>query len=158
MTTVHVRRLRRLIAFLRTLYPTAFDFSKVVTEARVNGHVCGTVCCAVGWTPAVFPSLVHWDAKLLRDKLDDQVNDRRDAGINARYGVSIRGHRDNTFYEVASHLFGLNECMAQNLFAPDSQYRISDNLLQTGEESTPQEVAAMLEQFLELVAAGEIKT
>ena len=54
-------RLLRLAKFLEKLPRRKFDFAELVadTEKR-HGKDCGTVCCAVGWTPAVFPKLISW--------------------------------------------------------------------------------------------------
>lgn len=55
-------RLLKLCAFLDTLPPEKFHYRCVVKEARRHRkHICGTVCCAWGWTPRVFPKLVKWD-------------------------------------------------------------------------------------------------
>lgn len=70
MTTIATgnRRLLELAAFLDTLPREKFDFRKWVSKTDSKG--CGTVCCAVGWTPHVFPELAsyHNDCVLVCDQ------------------------------------------------------------------------------------------
>lgn len=49
-------RMNKLADFLSTLPRRKFRMEDWVSEA--DDHKCGTVCCAVGWAPAVFPR--HW--------------------------------------------------------------------------------------------------
>ena len=59
MNSVHKNRLLKLATFLETLPPERFDLSGFVIEYKTKGgRACGTVCCAVGWCPKVFPD--HW--------------------------------------------------------------------------------------------------
>jgi hypothetical protein len=37
-----------------------FDFSSYVSEWD-DQHKCGTICCMVGWIPAIRPDLAKWD-------------------------------------------------------------------------------------------------
>lgn len=57
-------RLLKVARFLDTLTPDKWDFSQYVT-AYENG--CGTVCCALGWCPTIFPE--HWVLDLGRPSL-----------------------------------------------------------------------------------------
>lgn len=60
-------RLMKLAAFLSRLPPRKFNFKHVVAKEDENG--CGTVCCAMGWCPAVFPKDWEWayqDVRLKR--------------------------------------------------------------------------------------------
>lgn len=56
---MNTARLLKLASFLQKLKPEKFDIDRVVEEWDEKKH-CGTVCCAAGWTPAVFPRLVEW--------------------------------------------------------------------------------------------------
>lgn len=58
MTKIHIKRLEKLAAFLDKLPRKKFDFSILVAERDEDG--CGTICCAIGWIPAVFPKLITW--------------------------------------------------------------------------------------------------
>lgn len=48
-------RLLKLATFMEMLEPAKFHYGELVS---VTDGKCGTVCCALGWTPAVFPQ--HW--------------------------------------------------------------------------------------------------
>jgi hypothetical protein len=54
------QNLIKMVDFLKALPPEKFYFGKVVAEFDLE-HRCGTVCCAVGWMPKVFPDLVRWN-------------------------------------------------------------------------------------------------
>lgn len=58
------QRLIRLAAFLYTLSKEKFDFSEWVAVYKVDDerHLCGTVCCAAGWLPHVFPG--YWELRI----------------------------------------------------------------------------------------------
>lgn len=64
-------RLLKLADFLDTLKTKQFNFDSCI-DGRDN-HGCGTVCCAIGWTPAVFPELVDWDDPCLTSWNFDQI-------------------------------------------------------------------------------------
>lgn len=53
------QRLEALADFLDRLDPEKFYFGLTVSEWS-QGANCGTVCCAIGWTPQLFPDLVVW--------------------------------------------------------------------------------------------------
>ena len=56
-------RLLKLATFLEILPREKFNFNCVIK--RKPGKECGSVGCAIGWTPEVFPRLVKWnDPKL----------------------------------------------------------------------------------------------
>lgn len=148
MKTYHKKRMRKLIAFLRgDLKPKQFKFNRVVSEIEANGHVCGTVCCAMGWTPKVFPRLVGWAEDYLREWRTSQST-----------GLRMRGEEDVMEYsDVAEIIFGIPSEMAGSLFAPDSQRYVSAKLPNCSDYATPKQVAAMLEKFLALVESGEVQ-
>lgn len=50
-------RLLKLAAFLSRLPDSKFDFREYVKKWDAENH-CGTVACAIGWCPKVFPK--HW--------------------------------------------------------------------------------------------------
>ncbi len=54
-------RLRTLAKFVRELPPEKFNFGLVVSEYD-KISACGSICCAMGWTPAVFPDQISWGA------------------------------------------------------------------------------------------------
>ena len=92
MNTTQQKRLRKLIAFLRTLDSDHFDFEIL----RHESNQCGTIACAIGWTPTVFPSLI-------------KVVMCGDTGDGLKeYDVAIRGENIKCASEVPQFLFGLD--------------------------------------------------
>lgn len=77
-------RLGKLCCFLDSLDPSAFAFESIVASFdEVDG--CGTVCCAVGWCPVVFPEDWMWrtsDTVRLRDL---RFTDLKALGAAAEY-------------------------------------------------------------------------
>lgn len=49
-----VAKLNKWADFLETLEPEQFEMDSWVTEFDPS-KTCGTVCCAGGWLPAIFP-------------------------------------------------------------------------------------------------------
>lgn len=132
------RNLTKLIEFLEKLEPKKFDFRSIVREFKKNGHTCGTVCCAIGWIPAVFPKRARWQATtgwdnepmvVVRFKGDDGVED-------------LKG--------VAAKFFGMNFNTSEGLFVPDSQKQVHLSLRHVSERAKPRTVARMLRKYLKL--------
>lgn len=122
MTKLHKQRLAKLAAFLRELPSKKFDFQWVVREFDPKTN-CGTVCCAVGWTPKVFPKLVKW--------ADSSIKTRE-----GRYG----------FIATTELLFGLTGEEAERLFVGKSRF---SRYAVLPPNSTPKQVAKGIEQFLD---------
>lgn len=128
----HKARLRKLIAFFRVLPRKRFRFSSVRMEEK-----CGSVCCAIGLTPEIFPKLVR------------STEDR---------DVELIGCQDyHNYINVGEELFGLSERASTCLFTPYHQTNLHPDLDCCGNYAAPKQVAAMLEKFLALVEAGEIE-
>lgn len=55
-------RIEKLADFLYDLTSERFKISDWVASWRVedDGRTCGTVCCAIGWCPEVFPEDWEW--------------------------------------------------------------------------------------------------
>jgi hypothetical protein len=129
MKAVYRKRLLKLAAFLDTLPREKFDFAvvtrigkKPMLEALKAGHErCGTVGCAIGWMPAVFPRLVRWDENnyvCLKGDVDDYNADRY----------------------AAERFFDLSDDEASCLFVPESSG--------LGALATPKQVARHIRQFV----------
>jgi hypothetical protein len=58
MNKTYFKRLEKLADFLDKLPREKFNFADLVSEIDKKG--CGTVCCAIGWTPKVLPHLVKF--------------------------------------------------------------------------------------------------
>jgi hypothetical protein len=128
MTKIHKRRMRKLIAFLRELPRDKFDYSNTVTQFKNN---CGTVCCAIGWTPHLFPRIAVWRKFKLWDG-------------SPKMGLGIRNKNNGTdsYPELSEFLFGIPDPVTEYLFNPFC----SENSLSCG--STPKQVALHLEKWL----------
>jgi hypothetical protein len=82
----------KLIEFLEQLAPSKFNFNDVVTEYK---NECGSVCCAIGWTPNIFPEMVSW----------------RNRDVVTKYSQG--------YIDVAVELFNIDYEWAEDLFTPD---------------------------------------
>lgn len=58
-TPTQKRRLNRLAKFIESLPAKRFDLSEIVKRFDEE-KTCGTVCCAIGWMPSVFPTKCKW--------------------------------------------------------------------------------------------------
>lgn len=99
---------------------------------------CGTICCAVGWFPAIFDE-VEWQAPGTQ-----------------YYQLRIKNGIGMGYEDIASRILGTSKGIARGLFMPDYQTKAHPELPLCGTEATPDEVADMLSQFIELVRDGEI--
>lgn len=99
-------RLRQLAAFLLTLRDEQFDFAAV----RYEKPECGTVGCAMGWTPTVFPDLVRFCnvGGFLGSLVSTTTLDEETTGLTC-FG----------FRRVAVALFGMPYSHANDLFQPE---------------------------------------
>jgi len=135
--TVRFDKLEKLAAFLDTLPPEKFDFSVVRDN---NGHSgCGSVGCAIGWTPEVFP---------------DEVTAGECCVVrNSKLG---RAHLHDHYVDVAVSLFGMPQNEAALLFTALDE---SDDLPpwlpeKLGEEATAREVAESIRLYCEWKGYG----
>lgn len=93
MNPINFERLEKLATFLDVLPPKKFWFGTLISDMDSKG--CGTVCCAIGWTPKVFPELVRWGS----------------------FGVETMNGALN-FSSVSEFLFGLDTLQTDCLFDP----------------------------------------
>lgn len=128
------QRFEKLIQFLDQLSPEKFNFGMVVEDWDAKD--CGTICCAIGWTPAIFPELVQW--------CSSSIELYWSGGLWMEYA------------DIASLLFGLPPNVAGLLFCPKGQKTVHRKLQTCGPDASPQEVAAMLREFLELWDSDQI--
>jgi hypothetical protein len=96
----YINRLRRLSAFLRTLPPERFNFRRLVLRCDTNG--CGTVCCAVGWLPAVDKRNWKWSRCIYTSSIFPE----------------LRGFEGNPTIRSLSQYFGINTNHIIDLFYP----------------------------------------
>lgn len=111
------RRWNKLINFLENLAPDKFNIQGWVMESCIVGkRECGTVCCAIGWFPKIFPRTFKWAAWSIQ---------------------KINGYVDSEYSMTANHLnITMNESM--DLFTG------TGNIL--GENPTPQMLANRLKE------------
>lgn len=128
ITKLGRERLVKMIAYLRVLPEEFFDFSIVA-----SGRGCGTVGCVIGHTPNVFPELCSiWK------------------GAESTFSVCFKG--DPMHYAaVGEELFGMDFDVADELFSPDAQEIDDVHLNRVWDDSTPADVADMLQSFLDQV-------
>lgn len=110
--------LEKLAAFLDELPERKFYFGYLISVWNNKG--CGTVCCAIGWTPAVFPELVEWK----------------------ECTVSWRGCEKADLADISEELFGIDDCEYRFLFEPSS-FKCPLNM-----DATAKEVAAHIRSFI----------
>lgn len=132
MKKLYRDRLLKLAAFLETLARDEFYFGEYVKHyERKDAEICGTVCCAIGWCPSVFPRRWKW--------------------VQLYAAVKPILHEYKNYYhpERASGaaFFGLNWEEYDHLFIPDSQRKqLGGKRLYVG--SPPQRVAENIRAFV----------
>ncbi len=141
MKYFHKQRLLKLCDFLEQLPRTHFDFSVVAKKS--GKHQCGTVGCAIGWTPQVFPRLMKWLP--LRKGDGDQL---RIAPKDAQ--------REHQYETIARSLFGLSRDHSHDLFTPLSSVYVDRGdqsivLESLDFDATPKQVAKRLRRFLKVM-------
>jgi len=133
------KRLLKLADFLDSLSKQKFDFGCVANQygkpmkeaLKAGKHACGTVACAIGWTPAVFPRLVKWVNEWTYG--DDIKN-------ATELTVQVKESGANSYIRVGEELFDLTWYESYNLFTP--------GVLDAGENATPKQVAKQIRKFV----------
>jgi hypothetical protein len=135
---VYRERLLKLATFLETVPRKKFDFSRVVgdaedswaipTEAPRKTFDCGSVACAIGWCPVVFP-------RLARYRLNQQALFRVTTADDGMY-----------FTDVARELFAITSSEAYALFSAGSQELF--DLPRLSDTATPKQVARNIRTFV----------
>jgi hypothetical protein len=133
MTTIpEYGRLEKLAQFLDQLPNYKFDFSTVVSSSAGG---CGTVCCAIGWLPAVFPDLVRWAPFDERSKHCDVFTIR---------GIGVA----DSHFDTAERVLGVTGIESSWLFTPGSNYEEPPPWGQPLRSTAlPKEVAAAIRTF-----------
>lgn len=136
-TLRHPKRLEKLAKFLDTLPRKRFDFRDVCrpsVEATRKGMRktlatdCGSVGCAMGWAPTVFPGLIQ--------------------GHTASQRFKIAGRIDMVYGSAAAELFGIDDHgVAWNLFSPGG---FVPGVPTCYSRATPKQVAKRLRAFIRL--------
>lgn len=141
MNKINKTKLLKLIDFLKNLPEEKFYFGSVVDSFDKENN-CGTVCCAIGWLPAIFPDEIEWYQEV------------RFAGEN------FLAHKETNHFvnyaKAATLVFNIPEEIAEGLFSPSSQTCVHKDLPDLDEKSYSVDVAEMLQDFIWLVEQGEI--
>jgi len=139
LPAVGKRRLRKLIAFLRALPRAKWDFNSVVKKWKENGHACGTVCCAIGWVPKIFPKLARWAIDKTYGSPTVWVEPTDESKRSWLY--EFRGTHVAVFRIPEDH---------SDLFIPGRQRLVHSTLPHCGMRATAKQVAKMLEHYITL--------
>ncbi len=132
-TKLQEKRLLKLCDFLDKLPRSKFDFVREVTKTDEK-HTCGTVCCAIGWAPAVFPRLIKWNPNKLNGS-DDWIG----------WYLDKTGEIES-WSNAITRLFGV----PYELFLPNHQTSEEQKLDNCGYHATPKQVSKMLRRYLKL--------
>jgi len=130
---MNATRLLKLADFLDQLPRQKFDFARIAHEGhksmrdalKAGKHRCGTVACAIGWTPVVFPRLVRWVTLNIGSRDLD---------------VCLRSDDDSIDFDAAAQIFDIEYDDACFLFDP------GDSRL--GDGATPKQVAKHIRKFV----------
>lgn len=132
-------KLLQLAVFLDKLPAEKFHFDQVVTEFDENSPdgMCGSVCCAMGRCPVLFPEEVQWSgSKCPGDALIDMTTgDSKD------------------YLDIAMTMFGIEEYQAEALFSPGEQ--LLADLPRLWKDVTSKEVASNIRLFIEKEGRGD---
>lgn len=139
MKYFHKNRLLKLAAFLDKLPKAKFNFGLLVNEAgkpmlealAAGKHACGSVACAIGWMPAVFPRQVKWDSK------------------ENPQGIELIVRRESVPFRSAAQFFGISNDDARYLFNPGGS---EDQATELDDDATPKQVAKHIRKFVEEAA------
>ncbi len=131
-------KLNKLADFLDNLEDSKFYFGSVVEDwvGFEKDYVCGSVCCAIGWTPKLFPDEVKW-------------------APGAVDNLSYEGNSDLDYSDVAARLFNIAVSDADTLFSPNRTPHDPEGWIEWGirvldEAATPKEVAENIRYFIEM--------
>ncbi len=135
-TTVRVDRLRKLADFLDALPRSHFDFARVIGKvAPTKANECGTVGCAIGWCPTVFPRLCKAEPlPAAPGRLRVRINGRR-----------LRCSYSSGFSEAGIAIFGLSPSDVQGLFVPNRPSPADGKSLP--DQATPKQVARRIRTY-----------
>ncbi len=120
MRTKHKNRILKLAAFLRTLPKVQFNLAIVAMESSE----CGTVACAAGWCPTVFPHTMKW---VKNEDLAQTMSVRR------RNPKHVKVHQGSSLRTVAAYL-GMTNKQREKTFLPGQNYNTAEHVATRLEE------------------------
>lgn len=135
---MNITRLNKLADYLDTLNIEQFNFDFVAKKVdKTDTITCGTVGCAIGFTPVVFPDLVEWKKRDYHE-IDEKVQ--------AVTVVFIGDANDYDYKEIGVKLFDISGDESERLFTPNQHCSWNKRILGTNVE--PQEVAQSIRNFI----------
>ncbi len=134
MDNLHAERLMKLARFLYKLPREKFNYAVVIEGKDIPNDTfsCGTVGCAIGWTPMVFPERFEWRTLKHRVGLFDKADHREMTNGN--------------FVSTAMDFFDLSSSQVQGLFTPGMQDCIGMDDME--DNASPKDVAMMIAAFV----------
>ncbi len=131
---IRTGRLLKLAKHLESgkLLHKSFNFWEV-NSGKLKANHCGTVGCAMGEMPAVFPKQIEFN----KDGEVRKVNGPDEDPVNEFFGIDNR--------------------MGGHLFVPISQKCISYGGVELSGIATKHQVASNIREFVKLVKAGKVK-
>lgn len=135
---MNAKRLLKLADFLEKLPKEKFDYGVVVCGDGTLPNkelTCGSVGCAIGWTPVALPKAAEYCGKTK-------------GYSQTYYDVRPKGAvgRGWSHAQAGAEIFGIDRRDALALFTPGSQWRINEEDL--GSDATPKQVAALIRRFV----------
>ena len=151
-------RLYVLADFLDRLTLAQFDFDHVILDDNcpLKYPGCGTIGCAIGYTPHVFPKIVRYGWCGL-----DNIRVRKNSSKMWRVTVMPRrtriGERIPDFVRLAADLFDIPQCHAILIFTPAAAYSNIPPLASAlGWDATPQQVASRIRDYADWAGVCDV--
>jgi len=139
-------KLNKLADFLDGLDESKFYFGSVVDKWVGDGreNLCGSVCCAIGWAPTLFPDEVQWMK-------------------GAHDNLAYNGNAQLSYGEIGAKLFDIPFWDAEALFSPNSTHMDDDEAYRWDEwgihilyeEATPKELAANIRNYITMIESKD---
>jgi len=143
MSKIRTGRLRKLAKHLRGkhLFHKEFDFGEF-TEGKMDkeGNYCGSVGCAMGEIPAVWPNEWRWEPYLDGTDIVDIVH-KSQQDIDA-----------DTDYDVIAEFFSITYEQVYHLFEPNEQDTDNFGGEDLNRSATAEQVAANIDAFVKEMA------
>jgi len=142
MNGIRVGRLRRLAKHLRGTHRAhkKFDFGVVAQGKFINDNYCGSVGCALGELPAVWPKEWKWEQNYWCDDMFDVFLKTHNSGIT-------------NIWNPVSNFFSITNDQAYHLFKPRKQMPQQFGGKELDEYATAEQVADNIDAFIKKVAS-----
>ncbi len=133
---INYKRLLKLADFLDKLPRSHFDFNTILEKVEPSRkNKCGTVGCAIGWCPTVFPRVCEVVSNPGEQMEVAPIG--REPDFWSNYG---------THAAAGSHIFGITEGEAYGLFTPSEDSPANGKRLRG--DATPKQVARRIRTYV----------